>query len=92
VERINIVEPDNRPALVLANSRRIPNGILEGREQQTFQKFCEIVAGSDVGRPRLSVVILESIGCSEAMSPARISVDSGATFAVPPLDQTLGTD
>jgi hypothetical protein len=33
VERINIIEPDGRPAVVLANSHRMPRVILDGREQ-----------------------------------------------------------
>lgn len=32
VERINVIEPDGRPALILANSERLPGGIYKGEE------------------------------------------------------------
>jgi hypothetical protein len=32
VERLNIVEPDGRVALVLANTQRLPGPMLEGKE------------------------------------------------------------
>jgi hypothetical protein len=35
VERINIVEPDGRPAMVIANSRRMARVILEGKELES---------------------------------------------------------
>lgn len=32
VERINVIEPDGRPALVIANSQRLPGAIWQGQE------------------------------------------------------------
>jgi hypothetical protein len=44
VERINVVEADGKPALVIANTQRLPGPILEGRELP--KDFSEGRAGS----------------------------------------------
>jgi hypothetical protein len=37
VQRINVVEPDGRPALIIASSARMPGGIIKGREVATHR-------------------------------------------------------
>ena len=43
VERINVVEPDGRPALVIANQERLPGVIFDGREHGGREKTNGII-------------------------------------------------
>lgn len=43
VERINVIEPDGRPALVIANSERLPGAIWRGEELRTRSGFAGIL-------------------------------------------------